>query len=107
MIEIVNARHTDRGEYIGRPSPGRSGSPLANQFRIGADGDRAAVIAKYELWLAGRIRDGEPAILAEIERLAKIARHGRLVLRCWCAPERCHGDVIKAHIEASLEPAKA
>jgi hypothetical protein len=48
MCKVLN-KHTGGSRadamYIGR------GSKWANPFRIGIDGDRAAVIAKYESWL--------------------------------------------------------
>lgn len=65
--------------YIGRPSP------YGNPFTIGRDGDRAAVIAKYRHWLAER-----PALIAQ----AKRELVGKALV-CWCAPEACHGDVLR------------
>ena len=49
MCRILNKHHAGipaGAVYIGR------GSRWGNPFRIGQDGDRAAVIAKYERWLA-------------------------------------------------------
>ena len=63
--------------YIGR------GSKWGNPFRIGPDGDRAAVIAKHECWLRGQ-RD----LLRAIEEL-----RGRNLV-CFCAPLPCHGDLL-------------
>jgi hypothetical protein len=54
-----------------------------NPFRIGRDGDRAEVLAKYRRWVLART-DLESAL----PRLA-----GRR-LGCWCAPRPCHGDVL-------------
>lgn len=54
-----------------------------NPFRIGADGDRATVIAKYAAW----VRD-QPALMAALPEL-----RGK-TLGCWCAPLLCHGDVL-------------
>ena len=68
---------------------GRTGTRarFGNPFRIGPDGDRAAVIEKYRRWLWRRIWSGEitPAML--------IALEGRDLV-CWCAPEKCHCDVL-------------
>ena len=63
--------------YIGR------GSKWGNPFRIGPDGDRATVIAKYERWLARQYH-----LLAAADAL----RGHDLV--CFCAPLPCHGDVL-------------
>jgi len=95
-IAVVSKRtHRGNGEYIGRPSP------LGNPFVIGRDGDRAQVIDLYEQWLteiwnAG----GSNAQLTELFRLAEIHRDKEsLTLVCWCAPARCHGDVLVSFIE--------
>jgi hypothetical protein len=58
-------------------------SPLANPFRIGCDGDRGEVIAKYRDYLLGH-----PDLLALLPDL----RGKRL--GCWCKPLPCHADVI-------------
>jgi hypothetical protein len=63
--------------YIGR------GSKWGNPFRIGPDGDRAAVIAKYACWL----RDQHHLLRA----LDELRGHD---LVCWCAPLPCHGDLL-------------
>lgn len=51
MCRVLN-KHRDGmpagAVYIGR------GSKWGNPFRIGADGDRATVIARHEAWLRGR-----------------------------------------------------
>lgn len=72
--------------YIGRANPrrGLKASPFANPFKIGVDGDRAEVIAKYRLWLIDR-----PALIHRAVRELRGKRLG-----CWCAPEACHGDVL-------------
>jgi|HubBroStandDraft_1064217.scaffolds.fasta_scaffold107949_2 hypothetical protein len=63
--------------YIGRPSM------WGNPFVIGKDGTRAEVVERYERRLRRR-----PRLMARLDRLR--GRH----LVCWCAPLRCHGDVL-------------
>src|SRR5260370_31092960 len=64
----------------------RSGSKWGNPFRIGPDGDRAAVIAKYQRWLADQHH---------------LLRGRDLV--CWCAPRACHGDLLMRLANATRE----
>ena len=63
--------------YIGRPSK------WGNPFRIGRDGTRDEVIAKYREWIAQ-----QPKLLAALPEL-----RGRSLV-CWCKPNACHGDVL-------------
>jgi Domain of unknown function (DUF4326) len=48
---------------------------------------RDQVIAKYRLWLWAEIKAGR----IDLANLA--ALHGK-TLGCWCAPKRCHGEVL-------------
>lgn len=80
MCKVLNKRihGVPRGAvYIGRPSI------WGNPFVIGKDGSRDDVIAKYETWLLG---NGQL-----VDQLAALAGKD---LVCWCAPARCHGDVL-------------
>ena len=63
--------------YVGRPSK------WGNPFRIGPDGTRREVIAKYEAWL-----------LANEELMADLDELRGKILGCWCKPLDCHGDVL-------------
>lgn len=75
----------DGAVYIGRPSA------YGNPFTIGRDGDRAAVVSKYREWLAER-----PALVAQAQRELV----GKALV-CWCAPEACHGDVLREVVNAA------
>lgn len=59
--------------YVGR------GSPWGNPFKIGWDGSRAEVINKFE-----RLR------LPHLDLAPLRGKH----LVCFCAPRRCHADVL-------------
>jgi len=73
--------------FIGR------GSIFGNPFVIGRDGDRDQVIEKYRryLWIDFQ-RNGDPSKF--IRQLAIKAKLMDIILECFCAPKRCHGDVI-------------
>ena len=57
--------------------------PQSNPFVIGRDGSRDEVIAKYRAWIVR-----QPELMAALPEL-----RGKSLL-CWCAPERCHADVL-------------
>lgn len=63
--------------YIGRPSK------WGNPFVVGRDGARGECIELYERWL-----------LENEELMAALPQLRGKVLGCWCAPRRCHGDVL-------------
>jgi hypothetical protein len=70
--------------YIGRLMPryGLPGSKWHNPYKVGRDGTREEVIAKYECHLH------DSGLIDAVHEL-----RGRDLV-CWCAPEPCHGDVL-------------
>lgn len=80
MRKVLNKRVS--GVRIGAVYIGR-GSKWGNPFRIGPDGDRATVIAKYERWL-----HSQHDLLRALDEL-----RGRDLV-CFCAPLACHGDLL-------------
>jgi hypothetical protein len=72
-----------------------------NPFRIGRDGDRETVIAKYRAHLERELAAGH-VTFADLAAL-----HGKR-LGCWCVPQPCHGDVLveaaaRAHAALAAE----
>lgn len=92
MIKVVNKRSGEPGVYIGRPSL------LGNPFVIGKHGNREEVVEKYKEFFYDQLGKSRP-FADEIDRITNIYRTtGALTLICWCAPELCHGDVIRDYI---------
>jgi hypothetical protein len=79
--------------YIGRPSV------FGNPFVIGRDGTREDVVEKYREWFHAQ---DSAEWVRELRQLLRNARHSDLNLVCWCAPQACHGDVIKQYLEGYL-----
>jgi predicted nucleic acid-binding Zn ribbon protein len=81
--------HVKSGEpydlYIGRASPrhGLKRSIWHNPYKIGEDGTREEILAKYEHYL-----------LESQDLIDQLPELRGKVLACWCAPEPCHGDVL-------------
>ena len=74
---VVHCKREAFDLYIGRP--GKWGNP----FVIGRDGTRDEVVAKYRAWVVR-----QPALMAALPELR--GKH----LVCWCAPQRCHAEVL-------------
>lgn len=73
----VNMRTSDYDVRIDRETQ------WGNPFRIGEDGNRTEVIARYAKWIQAK-----PELLADLPLL----RGKRL--GCWCKPLPCHGDIL-------------
>ena len=103
ITTVVNLRRESYDVYIGRPGkkqPGLLGNPIVrNQYcPVCAEvhRGRGATLDCFERYFAERIAS-DPAYKA----LVLQARGKKL--GCFCAPRRCHGDVIAAYLN-SLEP---
>lgn len=100
---VVVGKKWDKGAvYIGR------GSPFGNPFRLPAGGKehlRNSACDAYdkhfwEHWV------NDPEFVEELESLVQQAkRDGHLILGCFCAPKRCHGETIKSYIDQRLSEA--
>lgn len=78
MTKVVHCKKEPYDTYIGRPGP------WGNPFVIGKDGTREEVVQKYKEWVLK-----QPHLLSKLHEL-----RGK-TLGCWCAPQACHGDVLK------------
>lgn len=101
---VVNVKTDEFDVYIGRGMSRakdvrcRAGSLFANPYPIHENGIQLALRTFQEL-MRGRLADKE---------YGPVWREQLLVLRgkrlgCWCAPERCHGDVLVKLIEELTE----
>ncbi|MGH2536892.1 MAG: DUF4326 domain-containing protein [Candidatus Promineifilaceae bacterium] len=83
----------DRWLNIGRANSyaGLPRSPLANPYRARDFGGRGRTLLDSRRWLWGRIQAGDEGV---INALRGISEEAALV--CWCRPEPCHGDVVRA-----------
>lgn len=84
MKGVVHWQKAPFDVYIGRPS--RWGNPFSHvtprrEFRVAS---RAEAIDRFEQWLLS-----QPDLVARVKRELR----GK-VLGCWCAPLRCHGEVL-------------
>ncbi len=86
------------GVYVGRPTP------LGNPFRLEREDQREEVVARYATWLEEELHRGNREVARALEELyRKLKRQGALTLVCFCAPRRCHAEVIAEHLKRRAE----
>lgn len=82
--KVVHCKRKPFDVYIGRPS--KWGNPFSHlpktraKFRVAT---RDEAVEAYAAWIVQ-----QPELMAALPELK-----GK-VLGCWCAPKRCHGDVL-------------
>ena len=90
MIEIANKKlYQEGGVYVGRPSV------LGNPYPLKDEKDRDVVIEKYGVWLRKEYAKRGKVYAALMELAHQYAAGEDIVLVCWCAPRRCHAEVIR------------
>lgn len=73
---------------------------LGNPYVMQDESDRDEVIRRYELHFNECMRISRD-FLQEVQRIEALYREGKdIALACWCAPKRCHGDIILAHLRS-------
>lgn len=88
MLKVVNIKGLEPKDYfpIHRPTP------LGNPFTVEQYGREKAIML-YEVWLRGKLLEGNPEITTALESAKKALATGK-PLGCFCKPKSCHGDVI-------------
>lgn len=88
MCTVVNKKNSSYDVYIGRGS--KWGNPFVMQNYSNTERER--VVEEYKKHLWNQIKIGD------VTKDDLIALDGKR-LACFCAPLKCHGDVIKAAVE--------
>ena len=98
IIHIKNMkRYRGAGTYVGRPSV------LGNPFEIGRDGGRDEVIQKYRTWLEERLESDNATSQAFVALFDEMCAGKELILICFCAPKKCHAEVIREFLLQAWE----
>jgi hypothetical protein len=98
QIRIASKGQGLKGIYIGRPTP------LGNPFRLEKEDQREQVVAQYATWLREELKRGNQEVtLALNELYRRLKRQGSVTLICFCAPKRCHGEIIAEHLKKMAE----
>lgn len=85
--------------YVGRPSA------LGNPYLMQKPEERAMVISGFEQYLLEEVDNEGSAAKAAFERIVEACRlYEHVELACWCAPRKCHADVIRSLVLEQLRP---
>jgi len=97
-IRVARKGQGVQGFYVGRPTP------LGNPFRLEREDQRDQVVNQYAAWLRDQLRRGNPEVIRALEELYRALRNrGTITLICFCAPRRCHGEIIAEHLRKKAE----
>src|SRR5262249_50738180 len=89
QIRIVNKHHgASAGVYVGRPTL------FGNPYRVQRDA-RAQAVEQYRDWLRRQWPNDGQIKKALLELARTYTERDELTLICWCAPQRCHAEVIR------------
>lgn len=91
---VVNLHKESYDVYIGRAGRGEKGS-FGNPFSMKQFG-REGCIKKFEEYFLNRVRD-------DLVFRDKVLKLRGKKLGCFCAPRRCHGEIIVAWLEQQDE----
>lgn len=101
MVKVVNIKtYSFRDEIvvpIHRPYVLGNPFPLFNVNNII---DRDECLARYTRWFYNQIDEKNKILLKQLNFIKKLHKANQTVLLCcFCAPKKCHGDVIKEWVE--------
>lgn len=102
ILPVINRRNTAELKHHASISVSRP-SPLSNPFRIDDARDRREAIAAFERWFLPRL-SVTPTQPSTVQRTAvaviaeRLIAGERVALFCWCAPEPCHGAIVRREV---------
>lgn len=96
MTIFVGTKWDKNNYYIGR------GSPLGNPFVMQNKSieERNRVCDLYDQWFYEQLEKENLFLITELEKLHELSKQGDVILGCYCAPLRCHGDTIKTFLDS-------
>jgi hypothetical protein len=109
QIKVVNAKYVlepneiefriDRSTALGNPYTHLHTHTLA-KYQCST---REKAIENYTTYFYKEIISGNnKKAKDELDKIIETAANSPVVLRCWCKPKSCHGDIIKTYVERVL-----
>ena len=94
-VTVVNLKNSSADFVCDRTSP------LGNPFVLEHEIQRAFVISQYNIYFHTNLNpDYAPeGFLEYLDKILQEAKVRPITLGCWCAPKKCHCDIIKNYVE--------
>lgn len=86
----------ERFTTLGNPYTTHPGRMTLAKYCVASKEEGLVQFSKM-VWL--EMQDPTSMISQELHRIARFARKHNINLVCYCAPNPCHGDIIKRQIE--------
>lgn len=103
QLRVVNIRN-----YVPKPNERfirvDRKSPLGNPFYMRSESMRDEVCEKYKAYFHKKVSKRDPLIMGALQEIIDVLKSGTSVaLACWCAPKRCHGEVILEYVKSQIK----
>lgn len=105
MIKVVNKYGDSRTYYKGRVHYCGRGSVFGNPFVMvdKSDKERNRVCDEFEKYFFEKIETKDRLFIDELNYIFKLSKTKDINLGCFCAPKRCHCDIIKNFVDNMKE----
>lgn len=81
-------------------------SVLGNPFYMADESKRDMVCEKYKAYFVKKLADKDQVFIRALRDIYDTMKDHDVVLGCWCAPKRCHGETIINFINQQIVKAK-
>lgn len=105
-ILIVNRKNRQAGDVPDGMQVFRvdRSTPLGNPFEMNGERERESTIAQYRFYFLARVQAKNDRLFNEyLETLLRAYEKANIALECWCAPKRCHAEVIAKYLEEKVQ----
>lgn len=79
-------------------------TPLGNPFEMRGECERESTVAQYRFYFLARVQSKNDRLFNEyLNTLLAAYSKADIALECWCAPKRCHAEVIAKYLHEKIQ----
>ena len=91
--------YVGRGSVLGNPYTSKNLDKTKAKYQCA---NKEEALSNYRKYLLEKIKDNDKDICDELNAIFMLAVKHKCDLVCYCAPNKCHGDIIKEIIVDKL-----